>query len=86
MDTPTEGTAALTPTENAIEIRGLKKVYGGNGRTGGVLALENFDLAIPQGTLFAMRGPPGPGKRPDADQRPGRTGREDGRAGDGVGL
>jgi ABC-2 type transport system ATP-binding protein len=62
MNTPTEETAALTPTENAIEIRGLKKVYGGNGRASGVLALENFDLTIQRGTFFGLLGPNGAGK------------------------
>ena len=62
MDTPTEGTAARRLTENAIEIRCLKKVYGGNGRKGGVLALENFDLAIPRGAFFGLLGPNGAGK------------------------
>ncbi|PCJ61173.1 MAG: multidrug ABC transporter ATP-binding protein [Rhodospirillaceae bacterium] len=44
-------------TENAIEIRSLKKVY-----RGGVCALEDFDLTIPRGSFFGLLGPNGAGK------------------------
>ncbi|MCE2509387.1 MAG: ABC transporter ATP-binding protein [Alphaproteobacteria bacterium] len=62
MGTPTEGPSADGLAENAIEVRGLKKVYGGNGRGGGLLALEHFDIAIPRGAFFGLLGPNGAGK------------------------
>jgi len=62
MDTPTEETAASLLTKNAIEIRGLKKVYGGNRRESGVLALKNLNLSIPRGAFFGLLGPNGAGK------------------------
>ncbi|WP_286829072.1 MULTISPECIES: ABC transporter ATP-binding protein [Kordiimonas] len=48
-------------TKNAIEIRGLKKVYGGK-KGGGKLALKGIDLDIPQGSMFGLLGPNGAGK------------------------
>ncbi|MGB1547523.1 MAG: ABC transporter ATP-binding protein [Alphaproteobacteria bacterium] len=62
MDTPTQAAATAKLAENAIEIRGLKKVYGGNGRADALAALENFDLAIPRGAFFGLLGPNGAGK------------------------
>ncbi len=44
-------------TKNAIEIRGLKKVYGG-----GKVALKGIDLNIRQGSMFGLLGPNGAGK------------------------
>lgn len=50
-------------TKNAIEIRGLKKVYGGGkDGQGGKLALKGIDLNIPQGSMFGLLGPNGAGK------------------------
>lgn len=49
-------------TKNAIEIRGLKKVYGGKGGQGKKLALKGIDLDIPQGSMFGLLGPNGAGK------------------------
>ena len=40
-----------------IEIKGLKKIY-----SGGVEALANIDLKIPQGELTTLLGPSGCGK------------------------
>ncbi len=42
---------------NAIEIKGLKKVYGN-----GVEALKGVDLVVEQGDFFALLGPNGAGK------------------------
>lgn len=55
-----EHTAQPTPTGNwhdmAIEINGLSKHYGTN------RAVNNLNLAIPQGTIFGFLGPNGAGK------------------------
>ncbi|WP_454273402.1 ABC transporter ATP-binding protein [Roseovarius sp. MBR-154] len=47
---------------NAIEIRGLTKTYGGQGRSPAKQALKGVDLAIPQGSVFGLLGPNGAGK------------------------
>ncbi|MEW5704152.1 MAG: ABC transporter ATP-binding protein [Pseudomonadota bacterium] len=62
MNETTPGKAAPGLSENAIEIRGLRKVYGEGAGLGGVLALENFDLEIPRGVFFGLLGPNGAGK------------------------
>ncbi|NVJ99893.1 MAG: ABC transporter ATP-binding protein [Alphaproteobacteria bacterium] len=49
-------------TKNAIEIRGLKKVYGGGKKSASKLALKGIDLDIPQGSMFGLLGPNGAGK------------------------
>lgn len=49
-------------TKNAIEIKGLKKVYKGRGGAEDKLALKGIDLAIPQGSMFGLLGPNGAGK------------------------
>ena len=49
-------------TENAIEIRGLKKTYRGTGRTAAKEALKGIDLTIPRGSIFGLLGPNGAGK------------------------
>ncbi|KZD12661.1 ABC transporter ATP-binding protein [Oceanibaculum pacificum] len=46
--------------DNAIEITGLTKRYGG--RSGETHALKGIDLAIPRGSMFALLGPNGAGK------------------------
>ena len=47
--------------QNAIEIRGLIKVYG-RGGADAHLALKGVDLDIPQGSIFGLLGPNGAGK------------------------
>ena len=47
---------------NAIEIEGLRKTYGGDGRTPPKEALKGLDLEIPTGSIFGLLGPNGAGK------------------------
>jgi len=47
---------------NAIEIRGLRKTYGGTGKSGPTEALKGIDLDIPAGSVFGLLGPNGAGK------------------------
>ncbi|WP_417464086.1 ABC transporter ATP-binding protein [Kordiimonas sp.] len=49
-------------SKNAIEIRGLKKIYKGRGGAEDKLALKGIDLDIPQGSMFGLLGPNGAGK------------------------
>nr|WP_262693613.1 ABC transporter ATP-binding protein [Kordiimonas aquimaris] len=49
-------------TKNAIEIKGLKKIYKGSGGGEDKLALKGIDLNIPQGSMFGLLGPNGAGK------------------------
>jgi ABC-2 type transport system ATP-binding protein len=46
---------------NAIEIRGLRKVYGSGGAATKP-ALESLDLDVPAGSIFGLLGPNGAGK------------------------
>ncbi len=46
----------------AIEISGLRKVYKCQKGVPDKLALNNIDLAIPQGSMFGLLGPNGAGK------------------------
>ncbi|MDP6474468.1 MAG: ABC transporter ATP-binding protein [Alphaproteobacteria bacterium] len=50
----------MSQPQNAIEARGLRKVY--HRRGGDVVALHNFDLDIPRGSFFGLLGPNGAGK------------------------
>lgn len=47
---------------NAIEIKGLTKIYKGSKKSPEKLALDAIDLAIPKGSMFALLGPNGAGK------------------------
>ncbi|WP_179378177.1 ABC transporter ATP-binding protein [Jannaschia marina] len=47
---------------NAIEIEGLRKIYGGDGKTPPKEALKGLDLTIPTGSIFGLLGPNGAGK------------------------
>ena len=61
----TETTVPVSPIPlpaNAVEVRGLTKVYQGSGRTGPKHALKGIDLTIPRGSLFGLLGPNGAGK------------------------
>ena len=50
------------PTLNAIEIEGLRKTYGGDGKSAAKEALRGLDLTIPTGSIFGLLGPNGAGK------------------------
>jgi len=47
---------------NAIEIRGLEKTYGGQGKGPEMRALADVDLDVPAGSVFGLLGPNGAGK------------------------
>ncbi|MDF1802342.1 ABC transporter ATP-binding protein [Thalassovita sp.] len=49
-------------SSNAIEIRGLRKVYGGAKGQPEKEALKGVDLDIPRGSVFGLLGPNGAGK------------------------
>ncbi|MGR3714152.1 MAG: ABC transporter ATP-binding protein [Shimia sp.] len=49
-------------TQNAIEIRGLKKTYRGGHNEPEKHALKGVDLDIPAGSIFGLLGPNGAGK------------------------
>ena len=51
-----------TMSGNAIEIRGLRKVYGGAKGQPRKEALKGVDLDIPRGSVFGLLGPNGAGK------------------------
>ena len=48
--------------EPHLALRGVRKVFGGLGRTGPVDALGPVDLEIARGEFFAVVGPSGCGK------------------------
>jgi ABC-2 type transport system ATP-binding protein len=47
---------------NAVEVRGVEKIYRAQGRIPAKHALNAVDLAIPRGSLFGLLGPNGAGK------------------------
>ncbi|MGK7654708.1 ABC transporter ATP-binding protein [Roseovarius sp. B08] len=47
---------------NAIEVRGLEKVYGGGKHGMSKPALTGVDLDVPKGSVFGLLGPNGAGK------------------------
>ncbi len=49
-------------SENAIEIRNLRKTYDGSGRSAAKEALKGIDLDIPAGCIMGLLGPNGAGK------------------------
>jgi ABC-2 type transport system ATP-binding protein len=48
--------------ELAIEVRALRKIYAGGGRTPPKEALKGIDLVVPRGSIFGLLGPNGAGK------------------------
>ena len=56
---PTESPAM---PQNAIEVRGLSKIYGGSGKSSAKQALKGIDLDVPAGSIFGLLGPNGAGK------------------------
>jgi ABC-2 type transport system ATP-binding protein len=49
-------------SQNAIELRGLKKTYAATKKTEAKTALSCIDLDIPRGAIFGLLGPNGAGK------------------------
>jgi ABC-2 type transport system ATP-binding protein len=49
-------------SQNAIELRGLKKTYAATKKTAAKTALYGIDLDIPRGSIFGLLGPNGAGK------------------------
>jgi ABC-2 type transport system ATP-binding protein len=49
-------------SQNAIELRGLKKTYAATKKTEAKTALSGIALALPRGALFGLLGPNGAGK------------------------
>ena len=50
------------PPEFAVEVEKLKKVYTSTKKRGMVSALDEINLSVPRGSLFALLGPNGAGK------------------------
>ena len=50
------------PPEFAVEVKQLTKIYTGTKKRGIVSALNEVDLSVPQGSVFALLGPNGAGK------------------------
>jgi ABC-2 type transport system ATP-binding protein len=48
--------------DNAIEARGLVKIYPPTKRAPGMQALKGVDLVVPRGSIFGLLGPNGAGK------------------------
>ncbi|TNE59470.1 MAG: ABC transporter ATP-binding protein [Alphaproteobacteria bacterium] len=46
----------------AIEAKGLRKIYGAQGKQAPKEALKGIDLTVPQGSIFGLLGPNGAGK------------------------
>ncbi len=62
MDRPDAPAASSPEAVAAIEIRGLRKVYRGQGGRPDKEALAGIDLTVPRGGFFGLLGPNGAGK------------------------
>lgn len=60
IDAPQSITTLPAAPANAVELRGVTKIYGRDGRR--KVALDGIDLAIPRGSRFGLLGPNGAGK------------------------
>jgi ABC-2 type transport system ATP-binding protein len=61
-DVPRTRATAEGGPPDAVELRGLTKVYAGSKRMPPKKALDEVDLSIPRGALFGLLGPNGAGK------------------------
>jgi ABC-2 type transport system ATP-binding protein len=52
----------FSPSDFAIEARGLQKTYAASGKAPEKIALKGLDLTVPKGSIFALLGPNGAGK------------------------
>lgn len=59
MAAPTDTPTPVSLPANAVELRGLTKIYQPTGKAGPKHALKGIDLAIPRGSLFGLLGPNG---------------------------
>ncbi len=66
--------------QNAIEIRGLTKIYARQGREPEKRALDALDLDIPEGSIFGLLGPNGAGKSTTINILAGLTSKTSGTA------
>ena len=55
-----------TDPHNAVEVRGLKKIYASSVKSASKEALKDINLTIPKGSFFALLGPNGAGKSPSS--------------------
>ncbi len=67
-------------TKNAIDIKGLTKIYKGQGGSEDKLALKGIDLEIPRGSMFGLLGPNGAGKSTTINILAGLVNKTDGTA------
>ena len=62
MAASTQQAGQVPAPENAIEVRGLQKIYRGGRGMPSHEALKSVDLDIPRGSFFGLLGPNGAGK------------------------